>query len=138
MEAVLKGLSDGTIDAIASDHAPHTESDKEIEFERAEFGVIGLETELAVSITELVHKRILDWTGLVRKLSLNPANILGINKGNLSVGSDADIIVVSPEKEWLVERQAFVSKSKNSSFLGRKLKGSVEYTICGGKIVYKA
>jgi len=138
MDAILKGLTDGTIDAIASDHAPHTESDKEIEFERAEFGVIGLETELAVSITELVHKGILDWAGLARKLSLNPAKILGINKGTLSVGSDADIIVVSPEKEWLVERLAFVSKSKNSSFLGRRLKGSVEYTICGGEIVYKA
>ena len=133
--AIKKGLSDGTIDAIASDHAPHTENEKEIEFERAEFGTTGLETELAVSITELVETSFLDWSGLARKLSLNPARILGINKGNLSVGQDADIIIVSPDKEWAVEKEGLISKSKNSCFLGRKLRGVVEYTICAGKIV---
>jgi len=137
MLAIRQGLSDGTIDAIASDHAPHTENEKEIEFERAEFGVIGLETELAVSITELVHTGILDWKGLVSKLALNPAKILGINKGTLSAGADADIIVVSPDQEWLVEKGSFISKSKNSCFLGRKLRGVVEYTICAGKIVFE-
>ena len=137
-EALKKGLRDGTIDAIASDHAPHTESEKDIEFERVQFGVIGLETELAASVTELVEKEVLDWTGLVRKLAVNPAKILGIDKGTLGIGCAADIIVVAPEEEWLVEKKRFLSKSKNSPFIGRKLKSIVEYTICQGKIVYQA
>jgi dihydroorotase len=136
--AIQQGLVGGTIDVIASDHAPHTENEKEIEFERAEFGVIGLETELAVSITELVNTGLLDWKGLVEKLSLNPAKILGLNKGTLSVGQEADLAIVSTDKEWLVEKSSFVSKSKNSAFLGRILKGAVEYTLCSGKVAYKA
>lgn len=132
--AIQKGLSNGTIDVIASDHAPHTENEKDIEFERAEFGVTGLETELAVGITELVGRHILDWPGLVKKMALNPAKILGINKGVLSVGAEADIIIVDPGQEWIVQKEYFLSKSKNSSFIGRKLKGIVEYTICQGKL----
>ncbi len=137
VEAIKQGLKNGIIDAIASDHAPHTENEKEIEFERAEFGTIGLETELAASITELVKTGLLDWRDLVQKLCLNPAKILGIDKGTLSVGSDADIIVVSPDKEWVVKKEGFLSKSKNSAFLGKKLTGVVEYTIYNGKIAYK-
>jgi len=137
MASIRQGLAEGIIDAIASDHAPHTENEKEIEFERAEFGVIGLETELAISITELVETNFLKWPELVKKLTLNPAKILGINKGNLGVGCTADIIVVSADKEWLVEKSALVSKSKNCAFLGRKLKGIVAYTIRNGDIVYK-
>jgi len=136
-EALKDGLKNGIIDAIASDHAPHTENEKEIEFERAEFGVIGLETELAVSITELVKTGLLDWLDLAKKLCLNPAKILGIDKGTLGVGCDADIIVVSPNKEWVVQKEEFVSKSKNSAFAGKKLTGCVEYTICNGRIAYK-
>lgn len=137
VEAIRQGLKNGTIDVIASDHAPHTENEKDIEFERAEFGVIGLETELAVSITELVHTGLLDWKAWVEKLALNPAKILGIDKGTLRQGKDADIVVVSPDKEWIVQKEEFVSKSKNSPFIGRKLKGLVEYTICRGKLAYK-
>jgi len=133
--AILEGLKDGTIDVIASDHAPHTENEKEIEFEYAEFGTIGLETELAVSLTELVDKKLLTWSGLVKRLSLNPARILGIDKGTLSVGKYADIVIFSPEKEWVVHKKDIVSKSKNSAFIGRRLKGLVEYTIYKGKIV---
>jgi len=136
--AVIEGLKDGTIDVIASDHAPHTENEKEIEFEHAEFGSIGLETELAVSITELIGKNLLTWGGLVEKISLNPAKILGIDKGTLGSGRDADITIVSPEKEWVVRKEYFVSKSKNSAFIGKKLKGIVEYTICKGNVVYKS
>lgn len=134
--AIKQGLSDGTIDAIASDHAPHTDNEKDIEFERSEFGVIGLETELAVAITELVETRILDWAGIVRRMSLNPAKILGIDRGTLSEGAAADIVIVSPEKEWKVIKEDFVSKSRNCAFLGKKLKGVVEYTICAGEVVY--
>lgn len=136
VEAMRQGLKDGTIDCIASDHAPHTENEKDIEFERAEFGVIGLETALAAAITELIESGLLDWPELVRKVSLNPAKILGIDRGTLSVGQAADIVVVDPKREWEVEKKSFVSKSKNSAFLGKKLKGIVEYTICNGKVAY--
>lgn len=133
IEAIKKGLKDGTIDAIASDHAPHTENEKDIEFDRAEFGVVGLETELAVAITELVNPGVLSWVDLVKKMCLNPAQILGMPKGTLTVGADADLIIVSPDKEWVVEKNKLISKSKNSAFLGKKLKGVVEHTICKGK-----
>jgi len=132
LEAIKQGLKNGTIDAIASDHAPHTENEKDIEFERAEFGVTGLETELSVAITELIENKVLNLSQLVEKMALNPAKILKINKGTLSVGSPADIIIVDAQKEWVVDRKAFASKSKNSPFLYRDLKGVVEYTIKNG------
>jgi len=131
--AIRKGLLDGIIDVIASDHAPHTENEKDIEFERAEFGVIGLETELAAATTELLGDCLLNWTQLAEKMALNPSRILGINKGTLSVGADADIIVINPAKEWVVKKERFLSKSRNSAFIGRTLKGFVEYTFYKGK-----
>lgn len=134
--AIKQGLANAVIDVIASDHAPHTENEKEIEFDRAEFGVIGLETILAVSITELLHAKVLNISDLVKKLSLNPAKILGIDKGTLGIGKDADITVVDPGREWVVKKEGFSSKSRNCAFLGRTLKGVVEYTICAGKIAY--
>lgn len=132
--AIRQALGDGTIDVIASDHAPHTENEKDIEFERAEFGTIGLETELSAGITELVQNNLLDWSALAAKMSLNPSRILGIDRGTLSVGASADIIVVDPNKEWVVKKEKILSKSKNSAFIGRTLKGFVEYTICKGKV----
>jgi len=136
VSAIREGLRQGVIDAIASDHAPHTENEKEIEFERAEFGVTGLETELSSAITYLIQDKVLDMFELVKRLSVNPAKILGINRGTLGTGKPADIIVVSADKEWIVKEDRFYSKSKNSAFLGKTLKGVVEYTILGGKIVY--
>ncbi len=136
ISAIKKGLKDGTIDVIASDHAPHTENEKDVEFDHAEFGTIGLETELAVAITELVKKGFLDWQGLVEKMSLNPAKILGINRGTLGTGAEADIIVVDPDKEWVVTKENLVSKSRNSAFLDRRLNGVVCYTLCSGEAVY--
>jgi len=138
VQAIKQGLRDGTIDTIASDHAPHTENEKEIEFDRAEFGVIGLETELAVGISELVETGLLSWKDFVGKVSFNPARILGLKKGTLAIGADADIIVVSADKEWIVGKEGFVSQSKNSAFLGRRLKGLVDYTICAGRIAYRS
>jgi len=135
--AIKEGLKSGVIDAIASDHAPHTENEKEIEFERAEFGVTGLETELAIGITELIQPGILDWSELLLKMSINPAKILGLDKGALNVGSFADIVIVDAQKEWQVEKNGFVSKSKNSAFLNKKLKGVIEYTLLSGRISYK-
>ncbi|MFA5350730.1 MAG: dihydroorotase, partial [Candidatus Omnitrophota bacterium] len=137
LEAIKQGLKDGTIDAIASDHAPHTENEKDIEFERAEFGKIGLESGVSVSIMELIDKKVLNWIELVEKIALNPAKILGINKGTLSVGADGDLVIVDADKEFVLEKKNIVSKSKNSPFIGRTVKGLVEYTICNGKVVYK-
>ena len=135
-DAVRQGLITGVIDCIASDHAPHTVAEKEIEFDRAEFGVTGLETELSVAVTYLIRTGLLTWTDVCRKLSLNPSRILGLNKGTLSVGNDADIVIVDPDAEWTVAANDFVSKSKNSSFLGSKLTGMVITTISRGAVVY--
>jgi dihydroorotase len=134
MLAVREGLAQGAIDVIASDHAPHTENEKDIEFERAEFGVVGLETELSATATEMVNNNLIDWSSLVTRMSLAPSRILGIDKGTLSVGSDADIVIFNPQKEWMVTKGDLISKSKNSAFMGYKLKGVVEYTICLGKV----
>jgi dihydroorotase len=138
VEAIRFGLKSGAIDVIASDHAPHTENEKDIEFDRAEFGVIGLETELAVGISELIAGKVLDWSGLVRKLSLNPAQILGIAKGTLAEGKDADIVIIDPEREWAVKKEELLSKSKNSAFLGKKVRGVVTQNICSGKLAYES
>ncbi|MFA5320647.1 MAG: dihydroorotase [Candidatus Omnitrophota bacterium] len=138
LEAVKRGLREGIIDAIASDHAPHTENEKEVEFHLAEFGVTGLETELSVAVTELINGGVLDWRGLAEKMSLNPSSILGIKKGTLSEGADADAVIFSPREEWVVNAEDFASKSRNSSFLGKKLQGRVRYTVCSGKVIYAA
>jgi dihydroorotase len=135
--AIKQGLREGIIDVIASDHAPHTENEKDIEFERAEFGVVGLETELSVSITELCAKKILSWPELIEKLCLNPAIILGLDKGRLNPGYIADLMIIAAQETWKVTKQNLISKSKNSAFLEQSLKGLVDYTICNGQIVYK-
>jgi len=136
--AIKSGLKKMIIDAIASDHAPHTENEKDIEFDRAEFGKIGLESGLAISIMELIDKKVLSWTELMEKLAWAPAKILGIAKGTLSIGADADIIIVDANREFVLEKKSIVSKSKNSPFIGRTVKGLVEYTICNGQIVYQS
>lgn len=134
--AIRQGLCDGTIDAIATDHAPHTENEKEIEFERAEFGVVGLETALSVCVTELVATGYMKWPGLARVMSYNPSRILGIGGGTLCAGAPADITVVAPDRRWVVRRERLVSKSKNSPFLNRELKGVVVSVLRQGELVY--
>ena len=134
--AIRGGLKDGTIDCIASDHAPHTENEKEIEFERAAFGVVGLETQLAAATTELVEKRTLSWSQLAEKLCANPARILGCGRGHLKAGAPADIAIVDPAASWIVRGEDFASKSRNSAFLGRTLKGRVTHTIRDGHVVF--
>ncbi|MDD5429444.1 MAG: amidohydrolase family protein, partial [Candidatus Omnitrophica bacterium] len=135
--SLKQALAEGVIDVVASDHAPHTENEKDVEFDKAAFGVTGLETELSACI-ELVEEGRLDWLKLSRLIAYNPASILGINKGSLRPGSDADIILVDADKKWQVARGNFVSKSKNSCFIGSTLKGVVEYTILDGRIIYEA
>ncbi len=137
-DALRQALKDGVIDAIATDHAPHTESEKDIEFDHAEFGVTGLETACASLASEFIASGQMTWMELARLLSSAPAKILGIDKGRLEAGRCADIVVVDPGREWVVTKAAFASKSNNSPFVGRKLKGAVECTLCAGKIAYTA
>jgi dihydroorotase len=139
VEAIKAAIADGTIDCIVTDHAPHTKEDKEVGFDGAPFGLIGLETSLGLTITELVKPGIIDLAQMVDRMSSAPARIVGLsNKGTIKEGYDADITVIDPDQEWTVTIEGFVSKSKNSPFIGRKLKGQVEYTICNGKIVYQS
>lgn len=138
-EAIKKGLKDGTIDIIATDHAPHTEAEKDVEFDYAPFGMIGLETAFSLGLSELVDKGTLSLAGLLEKMSLNPAKILNLpNKGRLSPDCDADIVIVDVEREWTVEKDKIKSKSKNTPFIGWKLKGVIEQTICAGREVYSS
>jgi len=134
VEAIKKGLLDGTIDAIASDHAPYGKHEKEIEFEFAAFGIIGLETLLGIAITELVHTKLLNWTELIKKVSVNPSKILKLDKGTLTEGKAADIVVIDPEREWVYKRKDIKSKSKNSPFIDWRFKGRAVVTILGGEI----
>ncbi len=138
VEAIKKGLIDGTIDTIASDHAPHGKHEKEIEFDLAAFGIIGLETSLALAIMNLVDGKKLSWMKLVELMSVNPAKILGLNcKGNLSPGSDADITIIDPEKKWVYTKDSIRSKSKNSPFINWQFKGKVRGVVIGGKVVFQ-
>ena len=138
LQAVINGIKDGTIDAIASDHAPHHADEKELEYDRAPFGIIGLETSLGLALTELVHKGIIDLERLVELCSTNPAKILGLEgRGTLSAGSVADITILDPDLEWTYINSDSRSKSRNSPFDGRKFLGAAVATIVGGRIVYK-
>ena len=135
--AIIEGLADGTIDAIATDHAPHHIDEKNLEFDLAANGIVGFETALGLGITYLVKPGHLSLNQLLEKMSGNPAEILGLNKGQLRTGKPADIVIFDPDKEWTVDPSAFQSKSKNSPFGGFVLNGSVEYTIVSGNIVVR-
>jgi dihydroorotase len=134
-EALKKALKDNTIDVIATDHAPHLESEKDVEFDNAPFGIIGLETALSICIMELIDKKVLSWPELVRKLSLNPSQILGIERGTLSEGASADVTIIDPDKEWIYKKEDIKSKSTNSPFIGWTLKGLATHVIVGGRLV---
>ena len=134
--AVKSGLTDGTIDAIATDHAPHQKNEKDIEFAKALNGIIGLETSLPLSLV-LVEEGVLGMSALVEKMSRNPARILGIDRGTLKIGAVADITLIDPKLQWVVTEDLLASKSKNSPWLGRTMRGKAVYTIVGGKVVYK-
>ena len=137
VEAIKKGLREGIIDIISTDHAPHAEAEKDVEFDCAPFGIIGLETAFSLGVSKLVNEGVLSLSGLVEKMSLNPARILNLpDKGKLSEGFDADIVIVDVEREWIVKGETIKSKSRNTPFLGWKLKGVIEHTICAGKIVF--
>jgi dihydroorotase len=135
VEAVKEGLKDGTIDAIATDHAPHAEYEKQREFEYAPFGVVGLETALGLALM-LVEEGIMTVEQVVAALTVNPARVFELPKGTLAVGADADVTLVDPEARWTVDPERFRSKGRNTPFGGWKLKGRVVTTIVGGKVVH--
>ncbi len=138
VDAIKQGLKDGTIDCIVTDHAPHTKEDKEAGFDDAPFGMIGLETSVGLTLSELVHKKFFTLSQMADRMSATPARIMGLkNKGMIAEGHDADITIIDPNKEWTVRHDDIVSKSQNTPFLGRKLKGRAVTTICGGKITYQ-
>lgn len=135
--AVKQGLKDGTIDAIATDHAPHHLDEKDVEFDVAMNGIIGLETSLPLSLA-LVTEGVLTLNQLMEKMSCNPSNILGLDRGTLKTGSVADITLIDPSVQWKVEADKLVSKSMNSPWLGEFMKGAAASTILAGKVVYKS
>lgn len=137
VNAIKEALRDGTIDAIATDHAPHTEAEKDVEFDYAPFGVIGLQSAFALGLAELVDKKLLTLAQLIEKSTCAAASIVGLAKGTLSVGADADIAIVDIEKEWHFTKDKLLSKSHNSPFLGRQLKGALTDVIVGGNFVIK-
>lgn len=137
-EAVRQALADGTIDAIATDHAPHHYEEKEREFDDAPFGVVGLETALGVGVSELVSSGLLSLSDLVDRLSCAPARIMGLPAGTLRSGSPADIVVFDPEEEWTVDPGRFLSLSRNTPFAGRRLTGRVRLTLVGGRTVFRS
>jgi dihydroorotase len=136
--AIKEGFADGTIDCIATDHAPHAFTEKDVEFQMAPFGIIGLETALALTISELVDPGVITLERAIALLTSAPAAILGLPAGALSENGSADIAIIDPKAEWTVDPAAFMSRSHNMPFEGRKVRGTVRATICGGKMVYKS
>ena len=138
VEAIIEGLKDGTIDAIATDHAPHSAEEKAKALTEAPSGMVGLETALGVTLTYLYHTKEMPLSDILRKMTINPACILRLpTKGRLSIGADGDMVIFDPAEEWTVDPEQFASKGRNTPFAGKKLKGKVKYTIVGGKVVYQ-
>lgn len=137
MAALRQGLRDGTIDVIASDHAPHTPEEKARGWEEAPMGVVGLETTLGVVLTSLVHPGIITLAEAIERMSSNPSRILGLPGGSLAEGKPADITIIDMDKKWVVDPRTFASKGRNTPFKGWKLRGKAYATIVGGKVVMR-
>lgn len=137
VEAIRKALVDGTIDVIATDHAPHHYDEKNVEFDKAPFGVIGLETSFSLSYTYLVKSGLMSKLELIRKMSTRPAEIINIDKGDLSIGKAADITIIDPEATYEITKDTFKGKSKNSPFIGMTVQGEVTHTLVNGEIIYQ-
>ncbi|MEZ6073063.1 MAG: dihydroorotase [Pirellulales bacterium] len=136
VEACITGLTDGTIDVICTDHAPHAPEKKMQELDRAPFGILGLETCLGLVVTQLIQPGHLDWPAAIEKMTINPARILGIDKGTLAVGADADVTIIDPTAEWTVDLDKMYSKSRNTPFVGWKLTGRPDTVIVGGRVKF--
>jgi dihydroorotase len=136
-DAIREALRDGTIDCIASDHAPHHYDTKEREFDEAPNGIVGLETALGLGIRELVEPGIISLADLLARMSTIPARIFGLPGGTLSVGAPADVVVLDPARRWVVRREDLHSRSTNSPFLNETLVGQADLTIVGGKVAFE-
>lgn len=135
VEAIKEGLRKGTIDIIATDHAPHEITSKDVEFDLATFGISGFETAFALALN-LVREGVLDMARLLNKMTANPAKLLGVNSGTITEGAPADIIIFDPDREWTVDRDSFISKGRNTPFHGTTLQGKNLFTMVDGKIVF--
>jgi dihydroorotase len=135
-DSLIEGFSDGTIDCVATDHAPHAMREKDREFDQAPFGIIGLETALPVSLDKLVENGPLSLSGLIEKMATAPAKLLNLDAGTLQIGKSADICVFSPAEEWVLSAETIQSKSKNSPWLGQTLQGRVKATFVEGRKVF--
>ncbi len=136
VDGIRAGLLDGTIDAIVTDHAPHTAQEKARPLPDAPSGMVGLETSLALALTGLYHTGLLPLARVLALMSASPAALLGLPKGTLEVGRDADLVLFDPEEEWTIDKEQFVSKGRNTPFHGRTVRGRIKYTISQGKIIY--
>ena len=136
-EAILNGLRDGTIDCIVTDHAPHTAAEKARPLTEAPSGMVGLETSLALALTGLYHTGLMSLSDIIQKMTINPAKILRIPRGSLSLGAAADITIFDPDERWTVDPERFASKGRNTPFGGMELRGKVKYTIVNGRIIYQ-
>ena len=134
---LLEGLKNDIIDVISTDHAPHSREEKQQSMQKAPFGIVGLETSVALTITELVDKGVITPMQMAEKMSYNPARIIGSDRGTLDIGKPGDVTVIDPNKEYIIDSMTFLSKGKNTPFHGRKVKGEVRCTIVGGRIVYE-
>jgi dihydroorotase len=136
VDAMIAGIKDGTVDVISTDHAPHHYDEKNVEFDRAPFGIVGLETAVSITLDRLVHPGIIGLPRMVELLSVNPAKILRVPGGTLSAGAPADITIIAPDLPVKIDKTRLVSKSKNTPYDGWSFKGGVAATIVGGKVVY--
>ena len=137
VKGIIAGLKDGTIDVIATDHAPHSAEEKARPLSRAPSGMVGLETSLALALTHLYHAGRMDLPDLIRRMSTAPADILGISRGHMSLGAQADLTIFDLDEEWTIDPEQFASKARNTPFAGRKVKGKVKYTIVRGEVIYQ-
>lgn len=137
VEGIRAGLMDGTIDAIVTDHAPHTAEEKSNPLPDAPSGMVGLETSLALALTGLYHTGLLPLNRVLALMSTSPAALLGLDKGTLDVGRDADLILFDPDQEWVIDKDQFVSKGRNTPFHGRTVRGKVKYTVSRGNIIFQ-
>ena len=137
VKGIIAGLKDGTIDVIATDHAPHSAEEKSRPLTRAPSGMIGLETSLAITLTQLYHTGKMELPAIIRRMTTNPADILHLPKGRMSLGVDADLTIFDPDEEWVIDPERFASKARNTPFAGQKVKGRVKYTIVNGKVIYQ-
>jgi dihydroorotase len=137
VQACIEGLQDGTIDCIVTDHAPHAKEKKMRELDQAPFGVVGLETALGLVVTRLIEPGHLTWSQALEKMTINPARVIGVPKGTLAAGADADVVVIDPKARWKVDPAKFLSKSTNTPFAGWELTGRADAVIVGGRLKFQ-